>query len=64
MLETVDQRMFSGDPITVVEVCRTKVDVWAVVLEQVPDDDQQGMTNCDSGLVPSTATKQAAVLRG
>ena len=40
LLESVDQAVFGGHAIAVVEVGGAEVDVGTIVLEQVPDDNQ------------------------
>ena len=63
LLEAVDQAAFGRCAIVLVEVGGAEVDVWAIVLEQVPDDHQNGVTDSHSGLVPAAASDESAVLR-
>ncbi len=63
LLEAVDQAALGGDAIALVEIGRAEVDVGAIVLEQVPNDHQNGVSDGHRCLVPAAASDEPVVLR-
>ena len=63
LFEMSDQSMLGGGAIALIEVRRAEVDVGAIVLEKVPDDNQNGVANGNSGLVAAAVSEQPVVLR-
>jgi hypothetical protein len=64
LLEPSDQSAFRTGAIALMKVGGAEVDVWAIVLEEMADDNENGVTDGDGSLVPATARHQAVVLRG
>ncbi len=63
LFETSNQAVLSGGAIALIEVSGSEVDVGAIVLEKVPDDNENRVTNCNGGLVAAAASEQPVVLR-
>ena len=64
MFETSDQAVLSGGAIAFIEVSGAEVNVGAIVLEKVPDDDEDLVADGNRGLVPAAASDQLVVLGG
>ena len=63
VLEASDQTALGAGAVALIQVSGPEVDVWAVVLEEMPRYDQNGVTDGHGSLVSAAAWNESVVLR-